>query len=113
LILKVGPKAFLLGEKWIPSKGLVRHFPDDRQLFLGDPWGSALRNPSWIGLHDFPIELIPPSVGTLFRPAIQLLAAIPSVIYGFWGLIVLVPLIRNHLGGPGLSILAGSLVLAS
>jgi phosphate transport system permease protein len=42
----------------------------------------------------------------------QLLAAIPSVIYGFWGIIVLVPLIRNYLGGPGLSILAGSLVLS-
>ncbi|MCJ7804051.1 MAG: phosphate ABC transporter permease subunit PstC, partial [Desulfobacterales bacterium] len=50
--------------------------------------------------------------GILLRPAIQLLAAIPSVIYGFWGLIVLVPLIQNYLGGPGLSILAGSLVLS-
>jgi phosphate transport system permease protein len=47
----------------------------------------------------------------VLRPMIQLLAAIPSVIYGFWGLIVLVPLIRDSLGGPGLSILAGSLVL--
>jgi phosphate transport system permease protein len=45
------------------------------------------------------------------RPAIQLLAAIPSVIYGFWGLIVLVPLVRNYLGGPGLSILSGSIIL--
>jgi phosphate transport system permease protein len=50
-------------------------------------------------------------VGTVLRPAIQLLAAIPSVIYGFWGLIVLVPLVRNYLGGPGLSILSGSVIL--
>jgi phosphate transport system permease protein len=47
----------------------------------------------------------------ILRPTIQLLAAIPSVIYGFWGLIVLVPLVRNYLGGPGLSILSGSMIL--
>jgi len=40
------------------------------------------------------------------------LAGIPSVVYGFWGLVVLVPLIRNFLGGPGLSILSGSLILS-
>jgi phosphate transport system permease protein len=112
LILKVGPKAFLLGQKWIPSKGLFGIFPmivssfwvTFGALFLGIPLGLACTI--------FLSELIPSSVATLFRPAIQLLAAIPSVIYGFWGLIVLVPLIRNHLGGPGLSILAGSLVLS-
>jgi len=47
----------------------------------------------------------------MFRPAIQLLAGIPSVVYGFWGLIFIVPLIRDYLGGPGLSILAGSIIL--
>jgi len=46
------------------------------------------------------------------RPAIQLLAGIPSVVYGFWGLTFIVPFIRTFLGGPGLSILAGSLILA-
>jgi phosphate transport system permease protein len=40
------------------------------------------------------------------------LAGIPSVIYGFWGLVILVPLIRNIFGGPGLSILSGSLILS-
>jgi phosphate transport system permease protein len=111
LILKVGPKAFLLGGKWIPSKGLFGIFP----MIVSSFWvtlGALLFGiPLGLACTIFLSELIPPSVGTLFRPAIQLLAAIPSVIYGFWGLIVLVPLIRNHLGGPGLSILAGSLVL--
>jgi phosphate transport system permease protein len=111
LILKVGPKAFLFGEKWIPSKGLFGIFP----MIVSSFWvtlGALLFGiPLGLACTIFLSELIPPSVGTLFRPAIQLLAAIPSVIYGFWGLIVLVPLIRIHLGGPGLSILAGSLVL--
>jgi len=48
----------------------------------------------------------------IFRPAIQLLAGIPSVVYGFWGVLFIVPMIRNYLGGPGLSILAGSIILA-
>jgi len=111
LILKMGPKAFLLGEKWIPSKGLFGIFP----MIVSSFWvtlGALLFGiPLGLACTIFLSELVPPSIGTFFRPAIQLLAAIPSVIYGFWGLIVLVPLIRIHLGGPGLSILAGSLVL--
>jgi len=41
-----------------------------------------------------------------------MLAGIPSVVYGFWGLVFVVPAIRNYVGGPGLSILAGSIMLA-
>jgi phosphate transport system permease protein len=111
LILKVGPKNFLLGEKWIPSKGLFGIFPMIVSSFWVTFGALLLGIPLGLACTIFLSELIPPSVGTLFRPAIQLLAAIPSVIYGFWGLIVLVPLIRIYLGGPGLSILAGSLVL--
>ncbi len=111
LILKIGPKTFLLGEKWIPSKGSFGIFPMIVSSFWVTLGALLLGIPLGLACTIFLSEFIPPSVGTFFRPAIQLLAAIPSVIYGFWGLIVLVPLIRSHLGGPGLSILAGSLVL--
>jgi phosphate transport system permease protein len=60
----------------------------------------------------FMAELAPERMRNIFRPAIQLLAGIPSVVYGFWGMIFVVPFIRNHLGGPGLSIVAGSIVLS-
>jgi len=112
LILKIGPKAFLLGEKWIPSKGLFGIFPMIVSSFWVTFGALLLGIPLGLACTIFLSELIPPSMGILLRPAIQLLAAIPSVIYGFWGLIVLVPLIQNYLGGPGLSILAGSLVLS-
>jgi phosphate transport system permease protein len=112
LILKIGAKAFLFGEKWIPSKGLFGIFPMIVSSFWVTFGALLLGIPLGLACTIFLSELIPPSVGTLLRPAIQLLAAIPSVIYGFWGLIVLVPLIQNYLGGPGLSILAGSLVLS-
>lgn len=111
LILKIGPKAFLFGEKWIPSKGLFGIFPMIVSSFWVTLGALLLGIPLGLSCAIFLGEWVPPSVGMILRPTIQLLAAIPSVIYGFWGLIVLVPLIRNYLGGPGLSILSGSMIL--
>ncbi|MEP0759054.1 phosphate ABC transporter permease subunit PstC [Coleofasciculus sp. FACHB-T130] len=52
----------------------------------------------------------PPALATIYRRLIELLAGIPSVVYGFWGLVVLVPIIgRMHPPGP--SLLAGILIL--
>jgi len=111
LMWKVGLKSFLLGDRWYPSKGSFGIFP----MIVGSFWVTlgalVVGVPLGISSAVFLCELTPPRVGMVLRPMIQLLAAIPSVIFGFWGLIVLVPLIRNHLGGPGLSILAGSFVL--
>jgi phosphate transport system permease protein len=111
LIWKVGPSSFLLGDRWFPSQGSFGIFP----MIVGSFWvtlGALIVGvPLGVACAVFLCELTPPSVSMVLRPTIQLLAAIPSVIYGFWGLVILVPLIRNTLGGPGLSVLAGSLVL--
>ena len=53
----------------------------------------------------------PPQIACLYRRAIELLAGIPSVVFGFWGLMVLVPII-NHWHPPGQSLLAAILILA-
>ncbi|RPF46604.1 phosphate ABC transporter membrane protein 1 (PhoT family) [Thermodesulfitimonas autotrophica] len=56
---------------------------------------------------------ISPRLGQRFlQPVIELLAGIPSVVYGYIGLSVLVPFIRNNIGGTGFSLLAGVMVLA-
>lgn len=111
LIWKIGAKNFLFGERWIPSKGEFGILP----MIIGSFWvtlGALLLGiPFGLACAVFLCEWAPPLAVTLLRPAIQLLAAIPSVIYGFWGLVVLVPLVRNYLGGPGLSILSGSVIL--
>ncbi len=111
LIWKVGLNSFLLGDRWFPSKESFGIFP----MIVGSFWvtlGSLIVGvPLGVACAVFLSELTHPTIAMILRPMIQLLAAIPSVIYGFWGLIVLVPLIRDSLGGPGLSILAGSLVL--
>jgi phosphate transport system permease protein len=111
LIWKIGVRAFIFGERWVPSHAEFGILP----MVVGSFWvtlGALLLGiPLGLACTIFLAELTPPSVGVVLRPAIQLLAAIPSVIYGFWGLVVLVPLVRNYLGGPGLSILSGSLIL--
>jgi len=111
LVWKVGPKAFILGGRWVPSQGSFGILP----MIVGSFWVTLgaliLGIPLGLACAVFLCEWTPPVAAMFLRPAIQLLAAIPSVIYGFWGLIVLVPLVRNYLGGPGLSILSGSLIL--
>jgi len=111
LIWKAGPWAFIFGERWVPSQGSFGILP----MIVGSFWvtnGALLLGiPLGLACAVFLCEWTPPWAAMVLRPAIQLLAAIPSVIYGFWGLIVLVPLVRNYLGGPGMSILSGSLIL--
>ena len=111
IIIKVGLGPFLFGTHWAPTSGSFGIFAmivgsiavTIGALVLGVPLGLACAV--------FLVEFAPLRAANVMRPAIQLLAGIPSVIYGFWGLVVLVPLIRTTLGGPGLSILAGSIIL--
>ena len=56
-------------------------------------------------------QFCPPRVVGILKPGIELLAGIPSVVYGFIGVVILVPFIRTTLGGWGLSVLAASIVL--
>jgi phosphate transport system permease protein len=110
-IWKIGPSDFLFGERWVPSHGEFGILP----MIVGSFWvtfGALLLGiPLGLACAIFLCEWTPPLAAMVLRPAIQLLAAIPSVIYGFWGLVVLVPLVRNYLAGPGLSIFSGSIIL--
>lgn len=111
IIGKVGVLNFVFGMKWAPSKGDFGIFP----MIVGSvavTLGAAVIGvPIGLCCAIFLAEFAPEKVRNVFRPAIQLLAGIPSVVYGFWGLLFIVPFIRNYLGGPGLSILAGSIIL--
>ncbi len=112
IIAKVGVIDFVFGMKWAPSQGAYGIFPmivGSVSVTLG---AAVLGVPVAICCSIFLTEFAPATVRKLFRPAIQLLAGIPSVVFGFWGVLFIVPMIRNYLGGPGLSILAGSIILA-
>lgn len=112
IITDVGLKNFVFGMSWAPGEGEYGIFP----MIIGTvavSLGAALLGvPIGICCSIFLSEFAPKVITNIFRPAIQLLAGIPSVVYGFWGLIFIVPFIRDYLGGPGLSILAASIILA-
>jgi phosphate transport system permease protein len=112
VIGKVGFFNFIFGMKWAPSLGYFGIFPMIVGTVLVTLGAAVIGVPVALACSIFLTEFAPKRVRTFVRPAIQLLAGIPSVVYGFWGLTFIVPLIRTYLGGPGLSILAGSIILA-
>jgi phosphate transport system permease protein len=112
IIAKVGLGKFTLGMSWAPGKGEFGILPmiiGTVSVTLG---AAVLGVPVAILTSIFLTEFAPAAVSRIVRPAIQLLAGIPSVVYGFWGLTFIVPYIRLWIGGPGLSVLAGSVILA-
>jgi phosphate transport system permease protein len=71
----------------------------------------AIAAPVGIASAVFGVFYAPPALAKLFRRLVELLAGIPSVVYGFWGLVVLAPIIQQW-RPPGQSLLAGILILA-
>lgn len=111
-MLKIGLKNFIFGLKWKPSIDLYGIFPmiigsitvTLGALILGVPLG--------LFTAVFLARYCPKQLYNFFESGVKLLAGIPSVVYGFFGLTVIVPAIRNIFGGNGTSILAASIVLA-
>ncbi len=113
LIFKVGLGTFLESSAWSPS-GKNPQF-GIASMILGSVWVTlgaiVVGVPLGLAVAIFSAELAPPRLAAIIRPVIQLLAGIPSVIYGFIGLTILAPLVRTTLGGPGLSVLTAALIL--
>ena len=111
VIREVGLLNFIFGMSWAPSHGEYGIFPMIAGTFCVTLGAAVIGVPVGLCCAIFLSEFAPVRLRNLFRPAIQLLAGIPSVVYGFWGLMFIVPFIRAYLGGPGLSILAVSIIL--
>lgn len=111
LIARVGVGDFILSTTWDPTNGrfgIASMIVGSLAITFGALiWGVPLG----LSLSIFLAELASPRISGIMSPIIELLAGIPSVVYGFFGLVVIVPFIREHLGGPGFSILAGSIIL--
>ena len=113
LIAQVGLWTFLTGTSWSPTSqppqfGLLPMIVGSLWLTFG---ALVVGVPLGLAVAIFMAELAPSRLATMMRPAVQLLAGIPSVIYGFIGLTILAPLVRSTLGGPGLSVLTGAIIL--
>lgn len=108
----------LLGRLWRPSKGLFGFYP----FIMGTLWVTGismlLAIPISILCAIYLAEYAPRKIRNAIKPLLDLLAGIPSVIYGLWGMLLIVPLIRNYIAPffgyaiTGYSVLAGGIVLA-
>lgn len=103
---------FLLGQTWKPGNDIYGILP----MILGSIYITAgaivLGAPIAIFTSLYMAFFAPRAVLRLLQPAVSLLAGIPSVIYGLFGLTVLVPFVRDVFGGRGFSILTASILLA-
>lgn len=110
-IAKIGVGNFLLGTVWKPGSNQFGIFP----MVLGSIYVTAgaiiLGVPLGILTATFLARFCPIQLYPVLKFAIELLAGIPSVVYGFFGLVVLVPMVRNLFGGKGSSILTASILL--
>ena len=111
-IFKVGVWSFLSGTSWQPQANIFGLLPMIVASILGT-FGAIIIGVV-IGLFTaiFLAEVAPKRITAIMRPAIELLAGIPSVVFGFFGLMVLVPLIQKYLGGAGNSLLAVIIILS-
>ncbi len=110
-MLKVGMKDFLFASDWDPLAGKFGIYP----MIVASLWvtfGAMLIGaPLGIAGAVFLNEFAPKTMMKIIKPTIELLAGIPSVVFGFLGVMVLAPWIRATMGGPGLSVLAASIIL--
>jgi phosphate transport system permease protein len=97
---------------WCPDRETFGIFPMMIGTLLVTLLSMLISVPLAILVASFLAEVAPSAMRNTLRPAVELLAGIPSVVYGFVGLMVLVPFIRIHFEPPGFSLLAGSIVLA-
>lgn len=114
---KIGVFNFLLGETWKPGNDLYGILP----FILGSIYVTAgaiiIGVPIGLLTAIFMARFCPKSIYRFMKPAVDLLAGIPSVVYGFFGMVVLVPFVRNFFGqtlgfgGNGSSMFTASVML--
>ena len=110
-MFKIGVLDFLTGTKWKPGNNIYGILP----MILGSVYVTAgaliIGVPAGLLTAIFLSRFASGRPAKMMRSAVSLLAGIPSVVYGFFGLVVIVPLIRTLFGGSGSSLLAACILL--
>ncbi|MHB1315982.1 MAG: phosphate ABC transporter permease subunit PstC [Christensenellales bacterium] len=110
-IAKIGAGDFLLGTTWRPANDIYGIFP----MIMGSIYVTAgaivIGVPIGILTAVYLTKFSSVKTKRFLQPAVELMAGIPSVVYGFFGLVVLVPFIRDTFGGNGSSLLTASILL--
>ncbi|ADV70152.1 ABC-type phosphate transport system, permease component [Streptococcus suis JS14] len=102
---------FLFGSKWEPSSKIFGALPMISGSFIVTILSAVVATPIAIGAAVFMTEISPKRGAKILQPVIELLVGIPSGVYGFIGLQVVVPFVRSIFGGTGFGILSGVFVL--
>lgn len=111
IIAKTGPMGFFLSSDWDPKNGSFGIFSMIAGSLAVTAGAMTIGTIFGLGLAIVLSQFCPAGLAAILKPIIELLAGIPSVVYGFMGVVTIVPFIRTYLGGPGLSVLAASIVL--
>lgn len=110
-IQEIGPIKFLFGTSWKPNQGLFGIGP----MIIGSIYVTAgamlIGVPIGLLTAVFLAKYCPKGLYKIIKPMINLMAGIPSIIYGFFGMVVIVPVIQNMFGTFGKGILTASLLL--
>lgn len=110
-IAQIGLPDFIFGMTWRPGNDLYGIFP----MIIGSIYVTAgaiiVGVPTGILCAIFLSRFASRGVARVLKPGVELLAGIPSVVYGFFGLVIIVPFIRGMAPGNGLSLLAASVLL--
>lgn len=108
---EIGVFDFLLGERWKPGNNIYGIFP----MIMGSIYVTAgaivVGVPIGILTAVYLSRFCPRKIYRVIKPAIDLLAGIPSVVYGFFGMVVIVPVMSQLFGGSGKSIATASVLL--
>ena len=108
---EIGVTDFLFGTKWKPSSGYYGIFPMIIGSILVTGIAIAIGVPIGILCAVFMSHYCPKKLYAFVKPAINLLAGIPSIVFGFFGLMVIVPIMKELFGGSGKSLLTAGVLL--
>ena len=110
-IKEIGFTDFLFGMSWKPSQDIYGIFP----MIIGSIYVTAgsivIGVPIGLFCAVFMARYCPDRLYKVLKPAIDLLAGIPSIVYGFFGLMVIVPMVQEHVGGSGKGLLTAAILL--
>lgn len=108
---KIGPLNFLLGEKWEPMNNIFGILP----MIIGSIYVTAgaiiIGVPIAFFTSVYLAKFCNERLYKILKPAVELMAGIPSIVYGFFGLVVIVPIMQKVMGGSGKSVLTASVLL--
>lgn len=111
-LFKIGVKEFLFGLVWRPSNNEFGILPMIISSFELTGIALLFGLPCGIFTSVFISKYASVKAKRFFTSAVNLLAGIPSVVFGFFGIMIVVPAVRFIFGGDGTSMLSGSLILS-